>query len=380
VSAVAGGVAVRGAAASRFGRRAGDTLEDIAWEAVGPALEEAGVDPGEIDTVFVGNVFGPSGVAARVVRAAGIHGVPVTRVEAACASGTLAAHLAYQAVEEGRSRCALALGIEQMSVLFGGAIVPEDTDSEGSLGLALPGLYALGAQRYLFDHGRDVADLAAVAVKNRAHGVRNPLAHRQVAVTLDEVLGSRPIADPLTVLQCCPVSDGSAAAVFAPARPGDVVVTASGTAGGQAWPGHDRDELWGAGCVRRARDAALNGTGRTIADADVFEVHDAFTIGELMTVEALGLCEPGQAPDLLADGVLTAGGRWPVNLSGGLLSRGHALGATGIAQLAEIVHQLRGTAGDRQLPDPRIGVVETMGGGASGLDGNAAVVMMLERS
>ena len=193
-----------GAATSAFGRFPDRTLEQLAWDAVGVALDHAGLEPGQVEAVFVGNVFGPAGVAARVVRSSGIHGVPVTRVEAACASGTLAAHLAAQAVVEGRYRYVLAVGIEQMSTLFDGAIVPERTDPEGSLGLALPGLYALTAQRYLHVHGRGVADLAAVAVKNRGHGVLNPLAQRQTAVTLDEVMSSRPVADPLTVLQCCP--------------------------------------------------------------------------------------------------------------------------------------------------------------------------------
>jgi len=368
---------ILGAATSAFGRFPERTVEQLAWDAVGAVLTQAGLEPGQIEAVFVGNVFGPAGVAARVVRSSGVHGVPVTRVEAACASGTLAAHLAAQAVAEGRYRYVLALGIEQMSTLFDGAIVPERTDPEGSLGLALPGLYALTAQRYLHVHRRDVADLAAVAVKNRAHGVLNPLAQRQSAVTLDEVLSSRAIADPLTVLQCCPVSDGAAAAVFGPVgSPGGVRVEASAAVGGEAWPG-TVDEVWGAACVRRATGQALAQTDRVMAEADLFEVHDAFTIGELMTVESLGLCTPGEAPLLLADGVFHAGGRWPVNVSGGLLSRGHALGATGLAQLAEAYAQLTGTAGERQLADPSLAVVETMGGGASGLDGNAAVVMML---
>jgi acetyl-CoA C-acetyltransferase len=174
------------------------------------------------------------------------------------------------------------------------------------------------------------------------------------------------------------VSDGAAAAVIGAPRPSrdDVLVLGSAVTGGAAWPAQP-DELWSSACVRRAATAAAEEAGVDLAAADVFEVHDAFTIGEIMTVEALGLCEPGQAPDLLRDGAFDIDGRWAVNPSGGLLSRGHPLGATGLAQLAEAAWQLTGRAGARQRKDPRLAVVETMGGGASGLDGNAAAVLVL---
>lgn len=314
-----------------------------------------------------------------IARAAGVARGPVVRVEAACASGTLAVHRAVQAVRAGRYRTVLALGIEQMSLQFDGPIEPEPTDAEGGQGLPLPGLYALQAHRYLHEHGRDSAELAEVAVKNRRQGALNERAHRRGAVTAEEVLASRPIADPLTLLQCCPVSDGAAAAVIGPPRPGhpDVPVLASVFEGGRAWPA-DPDEPWSVACVRRARIKAEQEAGRRMEEADVFEVHDAFTIGEVLSLEALGLCPPGRALDVLREGDFSVGGRWAVNPGGGLLSRGHALGATGVAQLAEITWQLTGRAGERQLPQaPRMGVVETMGGGAAGLDGNAAGVLVL---
>jgi acetyl-CoA acetyltransferase len=375
------GIAIWGVGMSNFGKAPERRIEDIAWDAISEALADAEVEPSDIDALIVGNVFGPAGVAARVARAAGIAGVPMFSVEAACASGTLATHLAGNAVADGRHRVVLAVGVEQLSTRFDGPIIPEPTDADGAAGLPLPGLYALQASRYLAHFGRDVADLAAVAVKNRLAGAGNERAQRQSAVTLDDVLESRPIADPLTVLQCCPMADGAAACIVGTSRQGhatDVVFAASAVSGGRAWPTLP-DELWGAACVRRAGLAAAKAAGVDLREADLFEVHDAFTIGELMTVEALGLCEPGGAPDLLHDGQLGHGGRWPVNPSGGLLSRGHPLGATGIAQVAEAVWQLTGRAGTRQLPDPHLAVVETMGGGASGLDGNAAAVLVLTR-
>lgn len=370
--------AVLGVGTSTFGKQPDRRVEDIAWEAIGEALLDAGVEPSDIDVVFVGNVFGPSGVGSRIARASGISEAPVLAIEAACASGTAAIHLAATAVREGRFRRALAVGIEIMSTRFDGAIVPEETDVEGAADLPLPGLYALNADRYLKTYGRQVQDIAAVAVKNRANGAHNPRAARTSEVSLDQVMSSRMIADPLTVLQCCPVSDGCAAAVIGPAGTHLEEVPIIGTAltGGAAWPG-PVDELWSVGAVRRAAEAAAADAGVSLADADVIEVHDAFTIGEIVTLEALGICAPGTAPDHLAAGDFSIGGRTAVNPSGGLLSRGHPLGATGGAQLAEAVWQLTGRAGERQQPDAKLAVVETMGGGASGLDGNAAAVVVL---
>lgn len=373
--------AIWGVGTSAFGRFPERRAEDIAWEAIGEALRDAELEPADVEAVFVGNVFGPSGVGARVARAAGISTAPVIAVEAACASGTVAACLAIAAVREGRHRVVLAVGVEQMSTRFDGAIVPEPTDADGAVGFPLPALYALQASRYLEIHRRDVADLARVAVKNRANGAANPRAARTTPVTLDEVLESRPIAEPLTVLQCCPVSDGAAAAVFGPPRKGrgNIGVLGAAVTGGAVWPA-ERDELWSVACVRRAAAAAAAEARVDLASADVFEVHDAFTIGELLSIEALGLCDPGRAPDLLRDGAFEIDGRWAVNPSGGLLARGHPLGATGLAQIAEATWQLTGRAGERQRLDARLAVVETMGGGASGLDGNAAAVIVLART
>jgi acetyl-CoA C-acetyltransferase len=272
----------------------------------------------------------------------------------------------------------LALGIEQLSTRFEDAIVPETTDAEGAAGLPLPGLYALQAGRYLHEHARPAELLAHVAVKNRRNGAANPRAARTSEVSYDEVLASRMIAEPLTVLQCCPLSDGAGAAVIGRRRdkPDAVAVRGSSFVGGRAWPANP-DEPWGIACVRRAVKAAEQDADIDVAAADVLEVHDAFTIGEVLTVEAMGLCTPGTALDHLEAGDFNIGGRWAINPSGGLLSRGHPLGATGLAQVAEAVWQLTGRAGDRQHPSADLAVVETMGGGASGLDGNAAAVIVL---
>jgi acetyl-CoA acetyltransferase len=375
-------VGVWGVGTSHFGRFPERRVETLAWEAIGEAMTAAGVSAGDIDAVFVGTVFGPPGVGIRVLRGTGIGGVPVLHVEAACASGTAAFHEAVQAVAAGRYRTVLAFGVEHLSSLFSsGAIVPEATDADGAAGLPLPGLYALGAQRYMAVHGATAAQLAEVAVKNKAHGALNPRAHlgRKGPPSLDDVLASKMIAEPLTVLQCCPTTDGSAAAIIGPARAGDVRVLATSLVSGQPWD-QRRDEIWGVAPVRRAADEAFSAAGVDPGDVDVLEVHDAFTIGEIVTLEALGLCKPGEGAELAISGHTALGGRQPVNPSGGLLSRGHPLGATGLAQLAEIVWQLQGRAGDRQVAGARLGLVETLGGAASGMDGNAAVVALLSSS
>lgn len=370
---------VWGVGTSSFGHFPERRVESLAWEAAAEAVRDADITPSEIDAIVVGSVFGPPGVAARIQRGLGIARVPVWTVENACASGTSAYHEAVEAVRLGRFRCVLVLGVEQMSTLFSGAIVPEATDPEGASSLPLPGLYALQAQRYVDEFGVTPEQLAAVSVKNKRNGLDNPRAQlRTAAPTVAEVLSSRMIADPLTFLQCCPTSDGAAAAVIGPerGRPGDVRVEASAVVSGVLWD-HRSGEPWGYASVAAAAEQAFAQAGRTPAEIDVLEVHDAFTIGEIITLEALGFAPRGQGAELAPSGHTQRDGAQPVNPSGGLLSRGHPLGATGLAQLAEIVWQLRGQAGARQVPRHGVGLVETMGGGAAGMDGNACVVTIL---
>ena len=372
-------VVVSGVGTSAFGQFPDQPATDLAAEAIIEALDDAGVAAGDIDAVYLGSVFGPPGIASRVVAAAGLAGVPTLRLEAACASGTAAFHEAREAVRLGRHERVLAVGVEQLSTVFRGPIVPEATDPEGRAGLAMPALYALQADRYLHQWGHDASQLAHVAVKNKAHGALNPRAHlNATAPTLEQVLDSRPIAGALTLLQCCPMSDGAGAAVLSTpsGASGEVPVLASALRSGELWD-QSTDQPWGFGCVRAAADAAFEEAGLTAADVDVAEVHDAFTIGEILTLEAVGLCAPGEGLSDTAAGRTRLGGPVPVNPSGGLLSRGHPLGATGLAQLAELVWQLRGDAGERQVPDARVALLETMGGGASGVDGNACVVGLL---
>jgi acetyl-CoA C-acetyltransferase len=238
----------------------------------------------------------------------------------------------------------------------------------------------MAASRYQDVHDVTDEQLGTVAVKNRSHGLHNERALDRRSVTLDEVLASRMIADPLTRLQCCGVADGAAAAIVGNARrsPRDVRVRASAFGTGGLWDA-DSGHVWGYRLVSDTAARAYEQAGLGIGDVDTLEVHDAFTIGELVTTEALGMAPEGRGGELVASGRTALGGEQPVNPSGGLLARGHPLGATGAAQVAEIVTQLRGEAGLRQVADARLGLVETMGGGVGGIDGNACVVALLER-
>jgi acetyl-CoA C-acetyltransferase len=369
-------VCIYGVGSSFFGKQPTENAHTLAWRAVIEAFQDASVDT--VDAVCVGTVFGAPGVAQRILQGLGIERVPVLTIENACASGTSAFHEAKAAIELGRYRRVLVLGVEHMSSLFKGAIVPEMSDAEGYMGMALPAIYAMVAQRYMQCFGVTAEQLARISVKNHRHALENPRAQFRGHYTIDEVLSSRMIADPLTLLQSCAISDGAAAAILGEDRrnPRDVRIRSSVLLSGKLWDYRD-NHAWGFEIVQDAAHRAYEQASISPADANLFEVHDAFTIGEIVSIEALGLVEEGEGAYLVDSGHTTLGGKQPVNPSGGLLARGHPLGSTGVAQIMEAVWQLRGEAGARQIPNARLAVVETMGGGASGLDGNACVVTVL---
>jgi acetyl-CoA acetyltransferase len=372
-------VSIYGVGSSQFGKQPDVLIYDLAWQACQEAWLDAAVDT--VDAVFVGTAYAPLGTAQRVLHGLGIVEVPIVTLENACASATSAYHEAYEAIRRGRYETVLALGIEQMTQRSSGAISPEDTDPEGRMGVAMLARYAMMTQRYMHVYGVAIEDIAQVAVKSSRNGARNDRAQHSRELSLEEVLDSRLIADPLTLFQCCSISDGAAAAVLGPRRSSsrDVAIRGSAMVSGGLWD-YRSDDLLGINIVRRATQAALDQAGCTVDDIDVFEVHDAFTIGEIMTIEAIGIVKEGLGAQLVREGFTEIHGEKPVNPSGGLLARGHPLGATGLAQIAEIVWQLRGNAEERQVANTALGLVETAGGGVSGIDGNACVVTILESS
>jgi acetyl-CoA C-acetyltransferase len=367
---------VYGVGTSRFGRQPERSGVSLAQDAIIEALGDADVD--SVDAVYAGTVFGSPGTAQRALQTVGITGVPILTFENACATSTTAFHEARHAVQAGRYERVLCLGIETMTAHFNGPITPEQTDSEGRAGLALPGIYAMVASRYEYLHGVDREALAMIAVKNRRHGALNPRAQHGKEVTVEQVLASRMVADPLTLFQCCDISDAATAAVVGVARNNsrDVRIAGSALRSGQPWD-HRSTQPWGYELVAAVAAEAYDDAGIGPEDVDLFEVHDAFTIGELTVTEALGLTQPGGGYELVRSGHTGLGGKQPVNPSGGLLSRGHPLGATGLAQIAEGVWHVRGEAGARQVEGARVAAIETMGGGVAGIDGNGCVVVIL---
>lgn len=371
-------VYIRGVGMSQFGKQPACSTQELVWTAVTQALTDAECQLP--DAVFVGTCFGEPGIAQRALHRMGLVGLPISIFENACASSTQAFHEACAAVDAGRFETVLVVGVEHLTSRFAGAIPVELRDHEGGSGLGLPALYAMSATRYQDCYDVSDEQLATVSVKNHAHGSHNPRAQHREAVTLEQVLASRLIADPLTRLQCCAIADGAAACVVAKGRRDarDIQVLGSAFGTGALWD-HASERVWGFDLIAATAREAYEAAGRGVADVDVLEVHDAFTIGELVTIEALGMAAVGEGGSLTASGATTLGGRRPVNPSGGLLSRGHPLGATGAAQIAEVVWQLRGEAGARQVTGARTGLIETMGGGAGGVDGNACVVVLLGR-
>lgn len=372
-------VVIVGADMVPFGRFRDRTTAQLAAPAVLGAMRDAGVDRADVDAVYCGNVLGGMLVGQRVLRDLGLTGPPVVNVENACSSSAVALREAYLAVAAGHHETVLVLGVEMLSRLGGGTLPLDEEDFEATRGMVMPALYAMRARRYLHEFGATERDLAAVAVKAREHGTGNRYAQFRSPTTVAEVLASRPVASPLTLFQCCPTSDGAAALVVTTrerVKGPAVRIRASVLHSGQLATGF-RDMTTPEITVRSAREAyELAGVGP--ADLDVVELHDAFTIAELLYYEALGLCERGEAVELLHSGATSLGGRTVVNPSGGLLAKGHPIGATGAAQAVEVVWQLRGQAGDRQVQGARLGLIHATGGGLSGLDHGACSIHVLE--
>lgn len=370
---------MRGAAMTPFGNTPERSFEELVHPPIVSAVQQSGLDHREIEAVFGGSYASGVLTAQRAVRGLGMSDRPIMNVENACASSSFALHHAVATVRDGRYRNVLVVGVEQLS-RHDSSLVPLNTDeSDVQLGLVMPAMYAMRAQRHQYEHGTTDQQIALVSVKSHANGALNPFARYQKPVTAEQVLNSRMIAEPLTLLQCCAGGDGAAALVIS-AEPGTgpaIRVAASTVSAGMDTTG-PRDmahsELTTKVSAQGYEEAGLGPT-----DLDVVELHDAFTISELMYYEALGLCEPGDSGALVERGDTNLDGPIPVNPSGGLLSRGHPVGATGAAQAVEITWQLRGQANARQIDDPRVGLAHTTGGGIAEYDHGACAVHIFVR-
>lgn len=366
----------------RMGRHPQSSYVGLAAPAVLQALESAGVSLREVGSVACGHSFGGPLVGQRIMSRLGGGHVPVTNIDNACSGGGTALRTAIQDVESGRVDIALAIGVDSLTQFGKGTLPLPEADIETEAGLVMPALYAMRARRFLHEREATVSDLAAVSVKNRRHGSNNPYAQFTSEVTEEQVLAARPVADPLTLLQCCPTGDGAAATVVVSetvrrrlGRPA-VRVLASVLHSGE-YVGGFRDMLTPEISAASARDAyEMAGLGPD--DIDMVELHDAFTIAELVYYETLGLCAKGDAVPFLRSGGSTYGGDVVVNPSGGLLSRGHPVGATGMAQVVESFWQLTKQAGDRQVEGASLALTHVTGGGIAGLDHGACSIHILE--
>ncbi len=370
-------VAAIGVGITKFGELWNKSLRDIALEAGMKAINDANIGSGDLDAMFIGNMSagrfcGQEHLGALVADQAGLS-IPSTRVEGACASGSLALRQGLFSIMSGMHDIVFVGGAEKMtdiSTEFAtvGLMGAADEEWEGFHGLTFPGLYALMARRHMHDFGTTHEQLAAAAVKNHHNATMNrDVAQYPFEITVDKVLNSTMIADPLTLLDCSPLTDGAAAIILCredlAKKYCDTPVYVAGT--GQASDTlaiHDRSSLTRLQATIDASKVAYKMANITSKDIDLCEVHDCFTIAEIMATEDLGFTKKGTGGKFIEDGNTQIGSKIPINTSGGLKACGHPVGATGIKQASEIIAQLRGDAGKRQVDGAKIGMTHNIGG------------------
>lgn len=389
-------VCILGVGAHATGRFTDKALKDIAYPAIWDALNDAGVTPAELNVAYVGNslgglLTGQEGIRGQVVlQHSGITGIPIINVENACASAATALRGAWLEVASGAADIALAVGVEKMFVgdsartISALSSVSELDLSE--MGMQFTSSYAIhpkiNLKSRMAEYGWTIDDFAKPAVKNSFNGSLNPLAQHRRPLSIAEVVQSRIVVDPLTLYMCASISDGAAAAVVCSsevaARLGGKPIKIASCvlqSGVYRLPGDDRPDS-----AATSAQAAYEAAGIGPEDIGAIELHDAMAPAELMLYERLGLCAPGEGPRLIDDEITTLRGRQPVNPSGGLCSRGHPVGATGLLQIAELVWQMRGQAGERQIAEPpKVTMAQNQGGLLLGQDSAVYGVTILKR-
>lgn len=383
-------VYVAGIGMTRFAKQPHRTMKDLVRESVTEAVADAGKTFPDIESCHFGNAVAGSITGQEMLlgqfmlRPLGLGEIPVVNVENACASASTAFHQAWQCVATGVHDVALAVGAEKMThpdkarsfAAIGGSIDMDEMPADLPAGRSfLMDMYAESSLRYMEQSGATREDLARVVVKNQRHGMLNPASQYGAELTVEEVLAAREIVWPFTLPMCSPISDGAAAAVLvseeriaeiAAAVPVLASVLRSAPADGE-----NR-------VTALAGEAAYDMAGMGPEAMDCVEVHDAAASAELMLYEQLGLAKPGEGPELIRSGATSLGGHCPVNTGGGLLARGHPIGATGLGQIVEVILQLRGAAGGRQVPDARLGLTQNAGGW-HGNDNVASVIHIFGR-
>ncbi len=374
---------------SKFGELWDYNLRDLVVQAGVKAIEDANLEGSEIEALYggtmaSGRLLGQEHISALIADAMGLNPIPATRVEGACASGGLAFRNAYLSVASGAHDVVVVGGVEKMTdastaeavTALGGA---GDQEWELLQGATFPGLYALMARRHMHEYGTTEEMLASVAVKNHAHAMHNPYAQFHMKITIDDVLKSKKVADPLKVLDCSPITDGAAAVVImdletAKKHTDNYVEVVASAQASDTLALHSRESLTGVKATRVAAEKAYKMAGVGPEKIDIAEVHDCFTIAEIMAIEDLGFFKKGEGGRASLEGETQIGGKVAVNTSGGLKAAGHPVGATGVKQLVEVTWQLRGEATGRQVDDAQYGLTHNVGG-----SGATAVVHILKR-
>ena len=377
-------VAVIGVGQSVFGKLPERSPFELGQEAVMAALKDANVSPEEIPVGYCSRLYFDTAVSGQNILArVGIHNIEVVNVENACAGGSTSFRGVWKDIASGLYDIGIAIGVESMttSPIAHKMIPPGKEDLEGQLGITMPAIFSILANRYMEQYGATVEDFAQVSVKNHHHGCLNPYSQYKKEFTVEEVLNSRMIADPITLLECCPNTDGAAAAVLCSMdrarRYASTPIKVAATVLLSGDYKHLNDDMLFSVLGSKAAKMAYEMAGIGPEDLDVVDLHDAFAPEEIFRYEELGLCPRGEGVRLLNSGATALGGSIPVNTGGGLLSLGHPLSASGIRQIVELALQLRGQAGARQVPNAKVALAHMLGGSVPSLDAGACGIEIL---
>ena len=378
-------VAIIGVGSTVFGKFPQKAIFELGAEAVRASLKDAGVSPKDIQFAYYANLYGGMVEGQAALRDAGITNIEITNVENACTGGATALRQAWYDIASGLYDVGIAAGAESMttSPIAGKLIPPAKGDISGELGMNTMAKFALSQRRYMDIGGVTLEQIAQVSVKNHHNGCTNPYSQYKKEFTVEDILKSRLICDPITQLQGCSTTDGAAAAILVSlevarrytTRP--VLIAASVIRSGDY--AFRLKDITFSDMTCKAAGEAYEMAGVGPGDISLCELHDAFAVNELQHYVELGFCRRGEEVGLLMDRVTSLGGRLPVNPSGGLLSKGHPLSATGVAQVAEIVWQLRGQAGHNQVAGAKVGLAHTLGGEVADLEAGAVGVHILKR-
>lgn len=372
-------VFIVGVGATKIDEHWDKSLRNLMRDASLRAIRDAGIEKKEIEAIYVSNMSsgylqGQEHLGSLLATWLGVPGVAAMKVEAACGSGGVALHQAYLAIKSGVYDCVLVTGVEKMSDTTtndttGALIMAEDQEYVAFSGFTFVSLNALVYRYYMKKYGVKQEDIALFAVHDHKYAANNPLAQYPRPVTLDEVLRSPMVADPIHLLESAPIGDGSAALVLCSEEKakrlgkGDVLLELAGSAvATEVFSIHDRIDPTTVTATAKAARKALNMASVELKDIDLLEVHDAFTVLGVIHLEDLGFAKRGEGWRLLKEGQLEKDGELPTNTMGGLKARGHPVGATGLYQVYDIVAQLRGEAGQNQVPDPEVGLAQNVGG------------------